>query len=94
MTAADKKIEHPYTFCSKSVGMLLLFYAIMMLRNTALAASEAVTTLPSARRCSQPPPLTGGIYSFRNQDREIHMKKFVFRHDLGNGTFCQHSFCQ
>lgn len=24
MTAADKKIEHPYTFCSKSVGMLLL----------------------------------------------------------------------
>lgn len=56
-----KKIKHPYTFCSKSVGMLLLFYAIMMLRNTAFAASEAVTTLPSARRCSQPPPLTGEI---------------------------------
>ena len=61
MTAANKKIKHPYTFCSKSVGMLLLFYAIMMLRNTAFAASEAVTTLPSARRCSQPPPLTGEI---------------------------------
>lgn len=25
MTAADKKIEHPYTFCSKSVGMLFAF---------------------------------------------------------------------
>lgn len=23
MTAANKKIKHPYTFCSKSVGMLL-----------------------------------------------------------------------
>lgn len=42
MTAANKKIKHPYTFCSKSVGMLLLFYAIMLLRNTAFAASEAV----------------------------------------------------
>lgn len=61
MTAADKKIKHPYTFCRKSVGMLLLFYAIMMLRNTAFAASEAVTTIPSARRCSQPPPLAGEI---------------------------------
>ena len=29
MTAANKKIKHPYTFCSKSVGMLLLLYAIM-----------------------------------------------------------------
>lgn len=58
--------------------MLLLFYAIMMLRNTAFAASEAVTTIPSARRCSQPPPLTGEIYSFRNQGRDIHMKKNLF----------------
>jgi len=77
MTAADKKIKHPYTFCSKSVGMLLLFYAIMMLRNPAFAASEAVTTLPSACRCSQPHPLTGEIYLFRNQGMDIQKKLFL-----------------
>ncbi|WP_418582046.1 hypothetical protein [Phascolarctobacterium succinatutens] len=55
----------------------------MMLRNTAFAASEAITTLPSARSHL---PLTGEIYSFRNQGMDIQ-KKLFFGHDLGNGIF-------
>lgn len=61
MTAANKKIKHPYTFCSKSVGMLLLFYAIMMLRNAAYAASEAVPTLPLLAGARSHLPLQGEI---------------------------------
>lgn len=76
MTAADKKIKHPYTFCSKSVGMLLLFYAIMMLRNTAFAASETVTTLPSGSPVlAATSPYRGDIKQLQNYkvDNSLYM---------------------
>lgn len=82
MTAADKKLSTPTLFCSKSVGMLLLFYAIMMLRNTAFAASEAVTTLPSALLAATS-PYGGDI--FVPQSMEGYTKEIIFGHDLGNG---------
>ena len=59
--------------------MLLLFYAIMILRNPALAASEAVTTLPSARSCSQllaaTSPYRGDIKELQNYkvDNSLYM---------------------
>ena len=58
MTAADKKIKHPYTFCSKSVGDA---FVILRYNDAEEYSFGCFGSGNNPSVCSQPPPLTGEI---------------------------------
>lgn len=84
MTAANKKIKHPYTFCSKSVGMLLFFLRYNDAEKHSFccfgSGNNPFVCSPVLAATS---PYRGDI--FVPQSRDGYTKEIIFGHDLGDG---------